>query len=82
MTNVPNANIEWLEGGIAQFERTVKLYRAGRIPPKILSWMFVVDCKRVLRAVYGDDLSVAAALRDAAIEDVKTQQELEMGSKF
>lgn len=77
MTPVPIARPDWIEGGVGQFEKTIKLWRKGRVPENLLGWMLVTDCMRVLRAVYGDDLTTAAAIREHVLKAVQMEQEAE-----
>lgn len=51
---------EWLEYSSAQ--KTIDLYRSGKIPESIAGWMIVVGLKHPLRAVYGSELRAALAL--------------------
>lgn len=81
MVVIPVAKPEWLEGGVESFERLIKLWRAGNVPDALLGWMFVVDCMRILRAVYGDDLSTAAAIRERVLADEARHLEMETESE-
>lgn len=63
----PMAKPEWLPDALDDTIRTLKLARAGRIPDKILGWMLVTSCLRVLRCVYGDDLTTCTKLREAVL---------------
>ena len=60
---MPVANPEWLDDGLRNARQTFDLCLRGRIPEKIKAWMIVTSCLRVLRAVYGDDLTTAAEIR-------------------
>ena len=77
---IPVAHPEWIDDGIKQFQRTIKLRKDGRLPENLLGWMIVVDCMRMLRSVYGDDLSTVAALRERVLADVQREQEAGNGT--
>lgn len=77
LTPLPVAKPELLDEAIAHMERTLRLYRNQRLPESLLGWMLMVNCVRILRAIYGDMLSVAMAMRKKALEQVELEQEAE-----
>lgn len=76
----PIAHPEWLQDGIESADRVFELAIAGRLPESIAGWMITVACMRVLRSVYGDDLSTVIALRRCVLESAMplTKEELEL----
>ena len=76
----PIEHPEWLQDSIESANRTFALALTGRLPSSIAGWMLTVSCMRILRCVYGDDLSVACAIRRNVIESAmpltKEQEEM------
>ena len=66
------------EAGIDAKIRTLKLIKSGRWPESIQGFAVVTTALWLLRTVYGDDLSSAAAIRKIALGKVAEEQAEEM----
>ena len=69
---------EWLPTAIENANRTFRLALDDRLPSGIAGWMITGSCMQILRAVYGDDLSTAVAIRRAVLEQNMPPTEEEM----
>ena len=67
---------EWLPGAIESTERCFRLYKQGKLPEVLVGWMLVVDCLRILRCIFGDDLSTAISIRKIVLDKIKSEQEV------
>ncbi len=51
---------EWMS--YVNLEKSLKVYREGKLPCQIVGWMLVVPTRHLLRCIYGSDLRAAFAL--------------------
>ena len=63
----------WILDALSSLSRTSALYAKGVIPGSIETPMIVVPIKRVLRGVYGSDMSAALALLGMALAGVRRE---------
>ncbi len=68
---------EWLDDALRSGGRTFILAIDGKIPKSIEGYMLVTSCLRVLRAIYGDDLSTLQGLRDRIMQSEQRMAEME-----
>lgn len=68
---------DWLEKALPEEMDKFKLVQKGILPDTIKGWFIVVSCIRLLRCVYGDDMSTVIALRQRVLDDVEQWQKLE-----
>jgi hypothetical protein len=57
-----------LDEGLERAIKTFTLARAGKIPESIKGWMIKTACMRVLRAVYGDDVTTASEISASVLD--------------
>lgn len=65
---------DWFKYAIESQQTFLRLVQDGMVPQPILGWMAVTHCKRMLRAIYGSDQSVASALAQQVIDDMLDAQ--------
>lgn len=63
---------KWLECAIPDVRRFLDLLAKDKVPDSIKGWMIVTAVRRLLRCVYGDDLTAAKALLDIALMEHRT----------
>lgn len=72
---VPILHPEWLPDAVASADQTFRLAVDGILPASIAGWMVTCSCLRILRAVYGDDLTTITELRKSILARELSEQE-------
>lgn len=72
---VPIRHPEWLPGAVSSAQRTFQLAIDEILPGSIAGWMVTCSCLRILRAVYGDDLTTITELRKSILARGLSEQE-------
>lgn len=74
----PVVRPEWLDDSLVSLKRTCEMALDGTFPEIIKGWMISTACMRTLRAIYGSDLDMVAALRTRVLESEGRMQLFDM----
>lgn len=70
------ARRDWLPQCLEATIRTCELIEEGVIPEVLHGFMLRSTAMRLLRCIYGDDLTAAAAIREHVLRDAAREQEI------